>query len=809
MTWPRAALTAGVYVVAALVLTWPLAQDCAGQLAASQGPGIPFQNLWILGWGLHAWTHDPVGVLTGRVFDANIFFPAPSTLAYSDHLLLPALVLSPVYALSAKPTLCYNLLLLLSIAGSGWAMHSLVRALTGSAPAALVVGIAWACWPYRTAHFEHIQLQALYFMPVTLLFLHRVVARRRWRDTVGLGMVTGLQVVASFDSGVIGGVLLAVSSVALAVSTGQWRSVRLWSRLLVAAALALVVVLPTLVPYVRAQATGSVAEANDARTLPASWRSYTQVPPQNWLYGRTGLLAPRVARPGERDRRGADHLMFPGLVLIGLAGIGLVGGWRGDSRPLVTSAFALLSAGLVLSLLPGNLLAFNTAGVGGLSDLQIRWAPPRFGVVAFMGLALLAAIGVRVAVARAGAGLRERAQRIRRGKGLALLFVVAMAAEYVNGPVPLVATPPRQTAVGQWLAAEPLHGAVLHLPLAADAAATAVMVQSLEHRRPIVNGYGRRQPAFFDGLAESLADFPSRDSLAALRKLDTRFVVVASTIAGAGNARLPLVERARFDDAVIYEVRWTSEAIEALGDQSGPPPPSPGDALFFAGETATYDIYWDGGPFDVVAGAVVLKVLEGSPPAAPWRFEAQADTANWVATFYKARNRYTTTADVALLPLEHSREIREGNDHLERTYVYDRSAQHVRVGDTRDEALAVDALTLPLENAAARDFLTALYFVRTLPLSAGSIVSVPINEAGANIDLQVAVAEPETIAHRGQSTPVVRLEPRMTRRLEGGRPVAMTLWLSADGRVPLRAVIQAGFGRIRAELRDYQLPDAR
>jgi hypothetical protein len=284
---------------------------------------------------------------------------------------------------------------------------------------------------------------------------------------------------------------------------------------------------------------------------------------------------------------------------------------------------------------------------------------------------------------------------------------------------------------------------------------------------------------------------------------------VASTIAGAGNARLPLVERARFDDAVIYEVRWTSEAIAALGDQSGPPPPSPGDALFFAGETATYDIYWDSGPFDVVAGALVLRVLEGPPPAAQWRFEAQADTANWVATFYRARNRYTTTADVALLPLEHSREIREGDDHLERTYVYTRTARHVRVGDTRDEALAVDATTLPLESAAARDFLTALYFVRTLPLSSGSMVSVPINEAGANMDLEVAVAEPETIAYRGQSTPVVRLEPRMMRRLEGGRPVAMTLWLSADGRVPLRAVIQAGFGRIRAELRDYQLPDVR
>ena len=53
---------------------------------------------------------------------------------------------------------------------------------TGSTAAAFVAGLAWACWPYRTAHLLHIQLQALYFLPLALLFLHRLVAGRRWRD---------------------------------------------------------------------------------------------------------------------------------------------------------------------------------------------------------------------------------------------------------------------------------------------------------------------------------------------------------------------------------------------------------------------------------------------------------------------------------------------------------------------------------------------------------------------------------------------------------------------------------------------------
>ena len=64
-----------VYAAAAVVLTWPLAISLRSAIGALQGPGDPYLNLWILGWGLRAWTTDPLSVLTGRVFDANIFFP--------------------------------------------------------------------------------------------------------------------------------------------------------------------------------------------------------------------------------------------------------------------------------------------------------------------------------------------------------------------------------------------------------------------------------------------------------------------------------------------------------------------------------------------------------------------------------------------------------------------------------------------------------------------------------------------------------------------------------------------------------------
>ncbi len=64
------------YLAAAVVTTWPLALHPRSLLGAPSGPGDPFLNLWILGWDMQAVLSDPASLLTGRVFNANIFHPA-------------------------------------------------------------------------------------------------------------------------------------------------------------------------------------------------------------------------------------------------------------------------------------------------------------------------------------------------------------------------------------------------------------------------------------------------------------------------------------------------------------------------------------------------------------------------------------------------------------------------------------------------------------------------------------------------------------------------------------------------------------
>jgi len=191
----------------------------------------------------------------------------------------------------------------------------------------------------------------------------------------------------------------------------------------------------------------------------------------------------------------------------------------------------------------------------------------------------------------------------------------------------------------------------------------------------------------------------------------------------------------------------------------------------------------------------------GSPS---WQFEVALDTAPWVSRFFEAHDRFVTTADAQLNPLIHWRALREGRRAVDRVFWYDHPGRRVRSGESLAAAGEPDGLALPLA-VGARDALTALWYVRTLPLVPGYRLTLPVNEAGRNLVLTVAVLAKETVTMNGGDVPALRVEPRFAARVPRRQPIESTLWLSDDGRrVPLMVEVAAGFGRVRLKLVDYR-----
>lgn len=775
-----------VYLALTAAMTWPLAARLSSHLGAPEGPGDPYLNVWILGWDLRTIVERPGALLDGRVFDANIFHPAAGTLAYSDHLLPQALMVLPVYLATGDVVVCYNVLLFLSFFLSGLAMHACARQLGAPVAGAFVAGIAWAFWPYRFSHLIHLQLQSLYLLPLAVLFLARYLAGARLRDALLLGLVAGLQAASSFYYGVATGLALVTIGAVAGVLVGRWRQPKYLAGLAVAAIVGTLVVAPVAWPYWRMQRQEgfgrTVDEAGRHAAVPAS---YLQVPEVNAVYGRTRLLTARDTsgdlRPGRLE--GVEQGLFPGFALFVLAALGV---WRtrlAATRPFTIALLALALLGFLLSLGPEGWRALYAAFHRYAIGFQAIRAPARFGVLVAFGCALLAARG---------------ASSVRGVWRVALPLVLLV--EYASAPLPLVPRPPRRTPTGEWLARAEGPGAVLYLPLTNDRRNTVAMVDSLQHGRPVVNGYSGQRPSFFPALVDVFATFPDTQALLTLKELGVRFVVAADDTALTDDgAASPLVERARVPGSVIYEVVWTPASEAALTPAPVAPAPAPGPPAFGIGERAVYDVIWEGGPLDIAAGTATLEVAPAETPGASYRFIASARTADWVTPFFEARDEYITAADQEFLPLRHERFQRHGRREVARKYEFDAAAGRVTL-----QTPGGDPLTLRMP-PGTRDALTAFYYLRTLAPDRRGGLTLPVNDGGRTRMIDVTMRGTETVRVQGTERTATRLDAVVREQVPRRAPVTVSIWLSDDGRrIPIAAAIEAGFGSVRIELREYR-----
>jgi Protein of unknown function (DUF3108) len=552
--------------------------------------------------------------------------------------------------------------------------------------------------------------------------------------------------------------------------------------------LALLVAAPWSIPYLRvARDAGGGRTLYEASSGSARLSSYLQAPPTNLAYGRTGWLRPggRAAIP---FKDGPEQALFLGFVTLLLAAAGTLAAPRELKRvALMYSMLAIV--GVVLSLGPDRVRVLYSWLYATLLGMAAIRAPARFSVLTLLAAAMLAALAVRAME------LRWR----RRGRYGAAIAIGLIAAEFCNGAIAFPPPPALTTAAGRWLSERPGSGAVVCVPIGPFAANTACMLQSLEHGHAIVNGYSGFRPPFFETLLDAVNRLPAPQALLTLHDLNVEFVVSDGLLPIDPASRVVLVERADFGAQRIYQVVWspaTDAALTATASAAALPP-TPGPPPFVAGELATYRIRWTSGPMSVPAGTATIEVLPAQGDEG-YRFQVRAKTEPWMSRFYEADVLIETIASGGLLPFSYRETINDGKRRIVRQAAFDSRSHEMRLtsGGT--------TMTLPLD-PAARDPLSALFYVRSLAIEPGSHVAIPLNDNGRRLTLEVSAGRVETVSIDGHPVAATRLEPRLTDRAARRGPLNMIVWLAADARrIPLAIDIQAGFGSARLELEHYR-----
>ena len=550
------------YVVVTLMLTAPLPLHVFNTVARAIRQDV-WLNLWALAWTSEHLLTDPAGL-----FDANIFFPHPDTLAYSDHFIGEALLAAPAYWMTGSATIAYNVAWYAALILTAWGGYLWIRCLIGDEPggeaAALVAGAVCLLVPGKRTALSHLQVISLQGVTLSLYATHALLKRPQWKQAMGLSAATTYAALCSWYTAAYVALLLpalGVAGLALRDQTPSRRRAAIWglAALLVTAAIMFPVAMPFRAVQQEMQFVRPVEELVATSLAPIDF-----VSSWSWLHG---AFMPAGSGAGG---------YFPGFLALGLGLLGLRAGWRRrDPWPLVYGAGALVFA--VLSLGPSYALS------GDLSlplpyALLYRFAPG-FGALrnpyraAFIATLLFAApvgYGAREVIAWWRARLLHRDRwrlKPRQLRPMTWMLAAALAGIHLleawPGPQEIVALPQTPSVAYQWLSEQDPGAAALVWPLPRPFDDNArYQLWTVGSWVPLVNGHSGLYPAEFLRLYDAGGEFPSPRFLAALKEsFPVGYVIVHYGLAedaarvrelAAGSGELEEVWAA--DDDVVYRI---------------------------------------------------------------------------------------------------------------------------------------------------------------------------------------------------------------------------------------------------------------
>lgn len=212
---------------------------------------------------------------------------------------------------------------------------------------------------------------------------------------------------------------------------------------------------------------------------------------------------------------------------------------------------------------------------------------------------------------------------------------------------------------------------------------------------------------------------------------------------------------------------------------------------FRAGQTAVYSIAWR----LFTAGEARMRI-ERAPNGRDWQGSINAASTGFVSKLYPVNDTITSTFSASgLCSQSIVKVINEGRRRRETRIDFDRER---KVAITREIDPATGQQFKQTEHPipeCAFDVVSALYYVRTLPLEVGRSFQLQLNDGGPTLPITVEVQAREDVKTDAGIFHAIRVEPRLTggnlfRR--GGR---IQIWFTDDSQrllVQLKARLFVG-----------------
>lgn len=316
--WSGAWKAALLYAALTVLFAYPLSLR-AGEALFGDNPDTHL-FIWILAWDAHAFLHQPLAI-----FDANIYYPYPLTLAYSENLIGLAVFAAPVLWLTGNPVLAMNVAALLACVLCGVGGYVLGRRVGLGSPAAIICGLVFAFSPARFVRTGQLHVGAVQWIPFTLASLHAYLDHGgKWHLRAAVAFFS-LQALTTGHGAVY---LTVAAGGLLAYRLLLGERLALWRRLRDLGLSGVLLFVPTVLvflPYARVRAEMGFRRTFERWEPTAGSFLAGRVHLQHWLLSWF---------PGPNPIDHASAYLFPGFVPLLLAGVAIISvRWRYHRPP--------------------------------------------------------------------------------------------------------------------------------------------------------------------------------------------------------------------------------------------------------------------------------------------------------------------------------------------------------------------------------------------------------------------------------------------------------------------------------------------
>jgi hypothetical protein len=220
---------------------------------------------------------------------------------------------------------------------------------------------------------------------------------------------------------------------------------------------------------------------------------------------------------------------------------------------------------------------------------------------------------------------------------------------------------------------------------------------------------------------------------------------------------------------------------------------APGFVPFGAGEKLVFSVQYG----LVTAGEATLEVRNlaaiGGKPA--YRIVSDARTNDFFSKFFTVRDRYESYMDTtSLYSVRYEKHVREGKFKRDEAVDFDQIAHRAVYKDK----------TVPIP-PRTQDVLSAMYYVRTLPLEVGQSIAIANHTDGKNYPLVVKVLGREHVKVDAGEFDCIIVEPILRGPGVFTQQGRLTVWLTDDRRrMPVLMKSKVAIGHVAAILKSYQ-----